>query len=147
MEITKVINSGGKTIIGIISGIGCAAIILGLAWFNILVGDLRFLQIIVNFFVSTPAFLLASQSNYHPIIQGFLFFVYCGLIGGIFGWLFSLKASIAKVVIVLMIVGIITSHTLTQIKIERGLESAMEAIGEAIEKSISGEAHIIESKP
>lgn len=137
------INSRKKIIIGIISGLGCAAIILGLAWFNSLAGGLRFLQIIVNFFVSTPTFLLNTQLSNHQIIQGILFFVYWGLIGGIIGWLLCLKTSFAKVAIVLMIVGIIISHSLIQIKIERGLDAAMEAIG----KSISGEAHIKESQP
>lgn len=140
-------NSRKNTIIGIISGLGCATIILGLAWVNSLVGDLRFLQIIVNFLVSTPTFLLKAQSTNNLVIEGILFFVYWGLIGGIIGWLLCLKTSFAKVAIVLMIVGIIISHSLIQIKIERGLDSAMQAFGEAIGKSISGEATIKESKP
>lgn len=110
-------------------------------------GDLRFLQIIVNFFVSTPTFLLVTQPYNHPIIEGILFFIYWGLIGGIIGWLLCLKTSFAKVAIVLMIVGIIISHSLIQIKIERGLDAAMEAVGEAIGKLISGEATVNETKP
>lgn len=140
-------NSRKKTIIGIISGLGCAIIILGLAWVNSLVGDLRFLQIIIKFLVSTPTYLLKAQSTNNLVIEGILFFVYWGLIGGIIGWLLYLKTSFAKVAIVLMIVGIIISHSLIQIKIERGLDALMEAIVEDIGKLISGEATVKETKP
>ena len=127
--------------LGIISGLGFAAFILCLAWFNSLVGDLRFTHIIVNFFVSTPVFLLKSQLTNNSIIHGMLFFVYWGLVGGIIG--FCLKTSFTKIAIALIIVAIVISHILIHSKIERGLDAAMEGFG----KLISGEAIIEESKP
>ncbi len=136
-------NSKNTTKFGIISGLGLATIILGLALVNSLIGDFRFLQIIINFFVSTPIFLLKIQSTNNPIIHGILFFVYWGLVGGIIGRLLCLKTSFAKVAIALIIVAIVISHSLIQIKIERGIDAAMDVIG----KLISGEATIKESKP
>jgi hypothetical protein len=130
---------------GIISGLGFAAFILCLAWVNSLIGDLRFIQIIVNFFVSTPIFLLKTQSTNNSIIHGILFFVYWGLVGGIVG--FCIKTSFSKIAITLIIVAIVISHILIQSKIQRGLDSAMGSFGEAIGKIISGEATIKESKP
>ena len=130
---------------GIISGLGFAAFILCLAWFNSLVGDLRFTHIIVNFFVSTPVFLLKSQLTNNSIIHGMLFFVYWGLVGGIIG--LCLKTSFTKIAIALIIVAIVISHILIHSKIQRGLDSAMGAFGETISKIISGEAIIKESKP
>ena len=131
--------------LGIISGLGFAAFILCLAWFNSLVGDLRFTHIIVNFFVSTPVFLLKSQLTNNSIIHGMLFFVYWGLVGGIIG--LCLKTSFTKIAIALIIVAIVISHILIHSKIQRGLDSAMGAFGETISKIISGEAIIKESKP
>ena len=130
---------------GIISGLGFAALILALARVNSLVGDLRFIQIIVNFFVSTPIFLLKTQSTNNSVIHGILFFVYWGLVGGIVG--FCIKTSFSKIAITLIIVAIVISHILIQSKIQRGLDSAMGSFGEAIGKIISGEATIKESKP
>jgi len=130
---------------GIISGLCFAAFILILAWVNSLIGDLRFIQIIVNFFVSTPVFLLKSQLTNNSIIHGILFFVYWGLVGGIIG--LCLKTSFKKIAIAFIIVAIVISHILIQSKIERGLDAAMGAFGEAIGKFISGEAIIKETKP
>ena len=127
--------------LGIISGLGFAAFILGLAWFNSLVGDLRFTHIIVNFFVSTPIFLLKTQSTNNSVIHGILFFVYWGLVGGIIG--FCLKTSFTKIAIALIIVAIVISHILIHSKIQRGLDAAMGGFG----KLISGEAIIEESRP
>jgi len=126
---------------GIISGLGFAAFILGLAWVNSLVGDLRFIQILINFFVSTPIFLLKTQLTNNSIIHGILFFVYWGVVGGIIG--FCLNTSFAKIAIALIIVAIVISHILIHSKIQRGLDSAMDGFG----KLISGEAIIKESKP
>jgi hypothetical protein len=126
---------------GIISGLGFAAFILCLAWVNSLIGDLRFIQVITNFFVSTPIFLLKTQLTSNSIIHGILFFVYWGLVGGIIG--FCLKTSFTKIAIALIIVAIVISHILIHSKIERGLDAAMEGFG----KLISGEAIIEESKP
>ena len=131
--------------LGIISGLGFTAFILCLAWFNSLVGDLRFTHIIVNFFVSTPVFLLKSQLTNNSIIHGMLFFVYWGLVGGIIG--LCLRTSFTKIAIALIIVAIVISHILIHSKIQRGLDSAMGAFGETISKIISGEAIIKESKP
>ena len=126
---------------GIISGLGFAAFILGLAWVNSLVGDLRFTHIIVNFFVSTPIFLLKTQSTNNSVIHGILFFVYWGLVGGIVG--FCIKTSFSKIAITLIIVAIVISHILIHSKIQRGLDAAMGGFG----KLISGEAIIEESRP
>ena len=127
--------------LGIISGLGFAALILALARVNSLVGDLRFIQIIVNFFVSTPIFLLKTQSTNNSVIHGILFFVYWGLVGGIIG--FCLKTSFTKIAIALIIVAIVISHILIHSKIQRGLDAAMGGFG----KLISGEAIIEESRP
>ena len=127
--------------LGIISGLGFAALILALARVNSLVGDLRFIQIIVNFFVSTPIFLLKTQSTNNSVIHGILFFVYWGLVGGIVG--FCIKTSFSKIAITLIIVAIVISHILIHSKIQRGLDAAMGGFG----KLISGEAIIEESRP
>ncbi len=129
-------DSTRATKFGIISGLGFAAFILGIAWVNSLIGDLRFFQIIINFFVSTPIFLLKTHSTNNSIIHGILFFVYWGFVGGIIGWLLCFKTSFVKVAIAI-------SHILIQSKIERGLDAAMEGFG----KLISEEAIIKESKP
>jgi hypothetical protein len=126
---------------GIISGLGFAALLLCLAWVNSLIGDLRFIQIIVNFFVSTPIFLLKTQPTNNSIIHGILFFVYWGLVGGIIG--FCIKTSFSKIAITLIIVAIVISHILIHSKIQRGLDATMDGFG----KLISGEAIIEESKP
>jgi len=140
-----VIDHKKRVKLGIISGLGFAAFILCLAWVNSLIGDLRFIQLIINFFVSTPIFLLKTQSTNNSIIHGILFFVYWGVVGGIIG--FCLKTSFTKIAIALIIVAIVISHILIQSKIQRGLDSAMGTLGETIGKIISGEAIIKESKP
>jgi len=114
-----VIDHKKRVKLGIISGLCFAAFILILAWVNSLIGDLRFIQIIVNFFVSTPVFLLKSQLTNNSIIHGILFFVYWGLVGGIIG--FCLKTSFKKIAIALIIVAIVITHVLIHSKIERGL--------------------------
>jgi len=126
---------------GIISGLGFAALILCLAWVNSLIGDLRFIQVITNFFVSTPIFLLKTEATNNSIIHGILFFVYWGLVGGIIG--FCLKTPFKKIAIAIIIVAIVITHVLIHSKIERGLDAAMEGFG----KLITGEAIFEEVKP
>ena len=126
---------------GITSGLGFAALILVLAWVNSLIGDLRFIHVIINFFVSTPIFLLKTQATNNSIIHGILFFIYWGIVGGIIGFCF--KTSFTKIALALIIVAIVITHILIHSKIERGLDAAMEGFG----KLISGEATIKEGKP
>lgn len=126
------VSARRSTAIGAVSGLSMAAVVVLLAWLNGGPGGSETLQTIINFFASLPTLVLSASFNIPTFLQIVLFFVYWVLVGGILGWLLSRQHLLFKVTALVLVVGLIVSHWVAQVKLEHELDMLLRAIGKAL---------------
>jgi len=99
------------------------------------------LQDIANFFVAAPIFLLGGIRNASDIVAFISYVLYCAIIGGLLGWIYSLKKPTAFIGIVFFMIGLAVVHYYTLVQIEKSLSAALSAFVQFL----SGEA-LLEGK-
>ncbi|MBI1976371.1 MAG: hypothetical protein HYS56_02550 [Candidatus Omnitrophica bacterium] len=122
----------GKTI-GAVTGMVIAGGVLLLGYLNI-TWNSEVLRSCVHFLSGVPLFLFFGQLNLPEVfqaewVQKILFLIYWALVGGILGWLLGSRRLPLQATAAVIILALVISHRMVQVRVERELGEISEALG------------------
>lgn len=122
-------NRQRSILIGIVSGIVFAVVIVVLAKIGGRLDESEVLRQTINFVVALPAVIFTTLKMPH-LLQNISFFIYWALVGGIWGWLLSPKNVLSKIPALFFLAGLIILHHLANVKMSREMGELLEAFGQ-----------------
>ena len=94
-------------------------------------------QNIIDFVTNFPTLLFIERLGLPGALQLEMLFIYCAVIGAIFGWLAGMARTLFLTLFAIALAVVIVSHWLPEVVLEQGLIAAFESLGHAL---ISGSA-------
>ena len=126
-------NIRKSMLIGAVSGLGFAGVVLLLAWLNGGPDGSNILREIINFVAALPVVIFTAL-KIPQVVQNIPFFIYWALVGGVFGWLLGQKKAPFKIAALVFVFGLVILHYLANVKMSREIGGALRALGKWLEK-------------
>jgi len=119
-------------LVGAVTGSALAVKIVFVAWFNEGVVESEIIRALINFFASVPVIVFNRALADLPLLANILFIAYWALVGALLAKLIAEKRRALNFVAFFMVLSLLISHRVAQVKMEQDLNRALATFGQGL---------------